>query len=364
MKKSRKTLRIATLMLAAITIVIWLILFIIKLYTTGMNYSTLLDDILSNLLGILPPIIIFNFVYEYLSKEYVSEEISQQILTTLTGNSDKMNALFKEDVRRNFIKSTIQSFVGEKKIEMAYGVLEPYIRKQTYKMKVDYKYMIRLEEYYSHKKSVEDNLFDPKNYYYLCESLSYKRIYSEKSMHHNSFKVGFFVDTSDLEKELVGDGYIFRERLNIESSVLEKLTGLPNDKKLEFVKHCLEVKLFINEKSASIKSVTIDYNGISLDMSIDTTEEYEVLDFTITFRLPHRRSRSEFLVSINEPTYSPEITFIYNPSITKVIPYQFLNDDSKLIKDNERMEGQIEIAPHGWIYPIKGLLFIIEDNNA
>lgn len=128
-KRGRRSLKTATVMLAAITTVVWLILVIVKYVTGEMNASDLFDDILSNILGILPPIIIFNFAYEYVTKDYVADEISEEITQTLMSNPKALEA-FDSNVKRQFIRSTISSLVGPETTESVYGAIGMRFRKQ------------------------------------------------------------------------------------------------------------------------------------------------------------------------------------------------------------------------------------------
>lgn len=86
-EKNRKSRKYATIMLALFTLIAWVIFLAIKLLILSsrgeeFDFSIVLDGIIDNLLGILPPIIIFNFAYEYLTQDYVSEEMSEQITQT------------------------------------------------------------------------------------------------------------------------------------------------------------------------------------------------------------------------------------------------------------------------------------------
>ena len=75
-------------MLALITLVAWVVFLAVKLLILknrgeNFDFGIVLDGIIDNLLGILPPIIIFNFAYEYLTQDYISDEMSEQITRTL-----------------------------------------------------------------------------------------------------------------------------------------------------------------------------------------------------------------------------------------------------------------------------------------
>ena len=324
-----------------------------------MDSSALFDEILSNILGILPPIIIFNFIYEYLSKEYVADEMSEKMMETLVGNPQMMET-FKEDVRQNFINATIKSLVGDEQAEMVVGVLSPYIKNKPYDMKIDYKYLIDLIPCHEQREFGCD-YFAPSEYYIVKEDFSFTKVLSDSTPKVSKFSVGFFVDAAVLEKELLEKNYIFRESLKLHAEDLQKLINTPREKWNDFVSKCLHLQLFINGSPLAIESVDIGDFGITVDFHPNGELPDNHFDVEIAFRMPQLKKRSEFLVLLPEPSLSPEIRFTYDPDITKVTAYQFLNDDSKLIKDAAAVRGRINIRPIGWVYPVKGVLFIIED---
>ena len=92
------------------TIFVWVILFLIKLFLWGMDIQGLVSSVLDNMLGLLPPMFIFDFVYEKLTREASSMETSEKIAETLMGDPETL-ALFSEEQRRTFINSAISSSV-------------------------------------------------------------------------------------------------------------------------------------------------------------------------------------------------------------------------------------------------------------
>ena len=71
-RRNRRNRKQAVIMLAAITTAVWLVFVIGKIIIssyTGENYHfmDLVNSIFDNILGILPPIIIFNFAFELVS---------------------------------------------------------------------------------------------------------------------------------------------------------------------------------------------------------------------------------------------------------------------------------------------------------
>ncbi len=176
-KNTRKSLKTATIMLAAVTTIVWMLMLAIKFFVSGMKPDELFDDIMSNILGILPPIIIFNFAYEYLTKDYMTDEISEEITQTLMSNPRALGA-FDNDIKRNFIKSTISSLVGTDKIDAVYGAIEPYL---TYKHNIRsaFEYFIEIRNYSRNDREADEGgaaEFDPNLYYKVKEKISYRKV--------------------------------------------------------------------------------------------------------------------------------------------------------------------------------------------
>lgn len=357
-KKRRRNLKFITVMLASITAAVWLVLLLIKYLTTGVSLNSLLDDIISNILGILPPILLFNFLYEYFTKEYVAEEMSEKMMETLTGNTQVMET-FKEDVRKNFIKSTIRSLVGKQKEDMVYGVLTPYIADRPYDMHVDYEYNIDICTY-SKCREIGSKLFSPSRYFMVKENLSYTKALSDSNKPIDKFSVGFFVDAVKLEKELKQKSYLFRESLKIREEELKCLIRMNKSDQKKFVTDCLHLQLFIDDIPLSISTVEIGEFGIAVDLLPPHPITQDKFNIEICFVMPQMKRRSEFLVSIPQPTFSPKINFTYSPAHFKITAYQFLNNSPKPIKDPDALHGRIVINPAEWVYPVKGVLFIID----
>jgi hypothetical protein len=307
----------------------------------------------------LPPIILFNFIYEYISKDYVADEMSEQMLETLTGNAVMMDT-FKEDVRRNFIRSTIESLVGSEKVDMVYGVLTPFISEKPYDMRLDFKYSIDLRDFHN-TCDFGSEWFLPEKYYLVREHISYTKIVTEKNFYRDKLSIGFFADTDTLEKELIGKNYIFRENLIISPPELERIKAMSPEESRFFAENCLQIQLIVNDCPAVIESVEAGDFGITADLRLDKPISENKFNIEIGFTMPQLRHRSEFLVSLPEPTRSPEILFTYNENVTKITAYQFLNDDSKLIGESKKIHGRISLRTREWVYPVKGVLFIVED---
>jgi len=362
LSKQRKSLRFATLMLAIAAFAVWLVLLIIKYLTTGVSLGSLFSDITANILGIIPPIIIFNFVYEYVSKQYVADDISEQLMETLTGNP-AMIGTFRPEVRLNFIKAGIRSLVGDEKADMVDGVLEPYVGENAHNMRTHFMYDIDIDACMS-QDDIGTSLLHRDDYFIVRESLSYTRVLAQGEDDLTKVNIGFFVESDHLSEELLGKTFLFRESLKILPKDLQKLINLNDDEKLAFVNSCFQMQLLV--KSVEYHMVSCSITAIGIEMTMESPEPMRLHEYPVLlgFRMPQQRRRSDFLVSVTEPTFAPEIIFRYKPHVTSVSTYTFMNEDAQLLHLAGAIKGRVTINPAGWVYPVKGVVFIVEDVAA
>lgn len=354
-KNKRRGLKSITIMLAIITTAVWLILLLAKYIISGVDFSSLLDDIIANILGILPPIILFNFLYEYLTKEHVADEMTEQITQTLMSNPETID-LFDEDPKKSFVRTTIQTLVGDEECDMVYGVVEPYLEMQ-YNIRRFFRYTITLRDYGN------DPLFPADLYMRVYEDLKYKKHYIGDNGLPSVFHLGFFVNNEELDKELHEQTYLFRENLKIRPGELERLTALSPAEQLQFVADQMSLNVFIDDVRCAIQNVSITRNGIQVAFLSEHDEANRNLKIEVMFNMPQLKGYSEFLVSISEPTYSPMIQLSYPESTMNVTMFPFLNDGAECMVQNAmRNTGSCDIyLQETWVYPMSGVVFIIED---
>lgn len=231
-EKNRKSRKYVTIMLALITLVTWVVFLGIKLLILNnrgeaFDFGMVLDGIIDNLLGILPPIIIFNFAYEYLTQDYVSEEISEQITKTLMSDPRAI-ARFDKEAKETFIYSTLLSMLKEEQGEMVYGMIKPYL-KCDYNIRKNFKYKFIISEY------TNDNIFPPEEYIKIQERLTYKKYYMTANVFEKRFKIGFFLEDVESDSALKNQQYLFREDLKIQKRELDKLIRMDCAQRKSFI---------------------------------------------------------------------------------------------------------------------------------
>lgn len=361
-KRIRKNLKTATIMLAAVTTVVWLVLVIVKFYIGGMNLRDLFDEILSNILGILPPIIIFNFAYEYITKDYMADEISEEITQTLMSNPRALEA-FDKDIKREFVKSTISSLVGQEKTNAVYGAIEPYLV-YSHNIRSHFDYSIEIRNYKAdiEKDKIWSDFFDANLYYKVKEKFSSQKILTSGASSNSLFRIGFFSKLSQLDNELKNQNYIFRENLCVSKEDLKELSNMTAEEKYDYIISSMKLSTFLNDIRADVIGCTINENGIMVDLkTITPIDVHKEIKIDIVFYMPQLKKDCEFLVSITEPTYEPRINLIYDENTMNVRTYPFLNDETDLLEKATQIPGEVTICPKGWIYPVKGVVFIVDE---
>lgn len=354
-KKKRRGMKSITIMLFIITTAVWLILLLAKYIISGVNFSSLLDDIIANILGILPPIILFNFLYEYLTREHVADEMTEQITQTLMSNPETID-LFDENPKKSFVRTTIQTLVGDEECDMVYGVVEPYLEMQ-YNIRRFFRYSITLRDYGN------DSLFPPDLYMRVYEDLQYKKHYIGDNGLPQIFQIGFFVSNEELDKELHGQTFLFRENLKIRHSELEMLSALSAEEQFRFVTEQMSLNVLVEDVRCAVQQVSISQDGIRVSFLSQHDVKNRNLKVEVMFNMPQLKGHSEFLVSISEPTFSPMIQLSYPENSMRVTMFPFLNDGEEcLVQNAMRNTGSCDIyLQDKWIYPMSGVVFIVDE---
>ena len=361
-KKSKKQ---AVMMIAATTSVVWLLLVFVKFIVSHymgnpIAFSEIVDGILDNILGILPPIILIDLWLENATQDFVSEEMSEQITSTLMSNADTIR-LFDDEAKRNFLNTTISTMTthGDSEAQMAIHAIAPYIQSK-YNLRKHFDYGISLWNY------PPNSIFDDKEYMMVCETLRYEKQYIVSPMLGRNFRMGFFTENKDLDFHLRKDEYLFREALTIHPQDLEKLIALSEEEKLAFVTDEMALKVFIDHASCKIESVIIDQHGIDVLLNSDHDQNKDTIYVDATFCMPQLKKQTVFLVSVSEPTYGVDIRLSYPRNLYNINMYPFFNDVADaLVDEADRGVGNCDVHIRDkWVYPMSGIVFHIDSNSS
>jgi hypothetical protein len=360
--------------LIGVTVLIWILLLIIKIFVWGLSFSDLLNDITANILGILPPLLIFNFAYEKLTQDLSAIEMSEQITETLMSNPQTI-ALFTEQQRKGFINSTIASIVDKRACEMVQGLLAPYLLPHpTYNIRSAFDYNIQLLFDIPSNK-----IFNKEDYFYIGETLQYTIHYLNDETFTglpNDFYAGFFYDNEHLDHVLRNGKvkeecdtnkfpYIFRESLKIKKEDLDKICSLPDQELLEFFSTFIKLKIKIDNIPAEIINIKADHTGIKILFHSKHEFNKDSHSVRVVFHMAQLWD-SEFQVALSDPTYSPKVQLSYQPDRMSVEMYSFFSDSiessvgNALEKDNGMYSVVVEDK---WIYPMSGMVFSIKRYN-
>ena len=349
------------------TTLIWIILLLLKVFLWGLDFYDLLDDITANILGILPPLIIFNFAYEKLTQDISAIEMSEQITETLMSDPDTI-ALFTKEQRRGFINSTITSLVDQRACAMVQGCLEPYINADSpFNIRTYFDYNIQLLH-----DIPQNSIFNPDDYFFLSETLQYNICYLNSKSDEdlpNDFYAGLFFDVENLdyalrtgkEKSCCDEKipFIFRENLKIKQEDLEKILNLSREELINFVKTFIKLKIKIDNEPAEITNVVANGTCIKILFHSGHSAKKDGHSVRILFHIVQLWD-SEFQVALSDPTYSPKIQLSYQPDKMDVDMYSFFSDTIETSVGNafEKDHGMYNvIVTNKWIYPMSGMVF-------
>ena len=243
---------------------------------------------------------------------------------------------------------------GSETGEMAYEFVRSTLR-QTYNIRTKFRYGIEI----SNGFIFPDSIADSGKYLKLSESLDYTKKYiKDKPSGH--FWISFITDLDSLDASLRKEEFLFSENLLIDKEELEALAVLTDDEKSEFVNNYMRIRLNINRNVLQPDKIIIDSSGIYVKYdNVDSLFEKNLIEFKLKFSIPHRRGASYFFVSINDPTYSPSISFSYPESEIDVKMLPFLNYSSNSA-DTKIFDGLRELTVEDeWIFPVGGVVFII-----
>lgn len=375
MKDTKKLTRRVVVQATTILILIAFI-FVIMGYmylsnSYGYKLDDLVEDIIGNLIGVLAAFLLFDILYNKLTQDAYSKEISQHITKTLMGDPDTLDAFSDED-KKIFLESTMKSIVkDEDTVDMVIGNMDKYFsRLCNSRMRKSFNYSINLStEFpgrYDNFPGIKEN-----KYFYVQEIFNYDIKYlseKDKNFSNQEVKIGFSFDKRYLDTGLVGSNRdsefaqcIFYEKLDITKKAIEYLRGVPEKDLKNIFQDLFSVVLKIDAVQGELDNVKIQYNGIIATYKIDYDYNKREHAVRIIFHMP-KLWNSIFEVVLVDPTKDPKITFDYIPERMDVTMYSYLNkEDTTNEGAYEQKNGVYDIAVKDeWIYPKSGILFEVK----
>jgi hypothetical protein len=351
-----------------VTIIIFLVLFFYS-YASGLfSGREFAVDLLLNMIGIIPPILLFDFFNDKLSKDASAAETSQKITETLMSNPETLD-LFSEEQRRTFINSAIASIVDDEDVtEMINSNMKPYLAaNSSIQIRTEFSYSFELNRYLPH---VYNDFKDRSNYFYVQERLRYRVRYLSKEAQKkmNDIKIGFVFENKYLDNVLRDsndngefDNCIFRESLDITNEDIEYFANLSKEQLLLNFQKMFKLDVQIDDSHLFISDISVHNMGVLVKLKSDATFDKNENFVRIIFHMP-KRWGSVLEIAIVDPTKAPKITVSYPEDDMDVDMFSFLTKgkESALATTHEHKNGIYDIAlSNEWVFPISGMVFTV-----
>lgn len=359
--------------LYTVVLVVWLALLAVSFIFNFFSGQEFIVNVVNNLIGILPPILIFDFFNEKLSSDANAVEMSTKITETLISNPETMD-LFTEEQKKGFIKSAVASMVkDEDAVEMITDTMGSYLDHNiNCRIKTAFDYNFELSG--TLPVSFDEVLCKKDSYYYLQERLFYKvKFLSDKvnNMTTDIVKIGFLYENTALDSTLrerpdgnVFDNCIFRESLDIKAEDMEKFRSAVNSP--EAFRRIFKLDLQVD--SFKCELIGVDFYNEGIICRFKSTHDTRATEHTvrIIFHMP-RSYDSVIEVALVDPVKAPKISVSYPEDLMDVDMFTFLSkgEESSLEVAHEHMNGIYDISlTNEWIQPISGMVFKINRLHA
>lgn len=354
-QSSMKNITVLFAVILSLLFVIVLLVRIVLQYRLGMEFDAIefTDTILSSIIGVIIPLLIFNVFYEYLVRIHSSREISEKITETIMSNKEVIDS-FDFDTKKQFVKTTLQSILQQEKGDVVYDMVSPYLQSKL-NLRKKFKYTIVLEDISQSECCKWSNFISTAGYNLIRESLSYTKVYTdEPGCLPEYLSIGFFIDENILDRHFKNKDFIFRENFSVSKEDLENI----KQKKEEFVNSCMDVRLYINELKTLIQSIDVTDNGIVITYRTPAGIKMDEIDYDITFSMPQLKEKNNFMAAISEPTFRPQIRLIYPREQYNITSIPFFDESYEEKIGINDIDGFKEIDLKNWVLPRSGAVFM------
>ena len=357
------------IILYTVTLLVWLVLVSISFIKGFFTGEEFIVNIVNNIIGILPPILIFDFFNEKLSRDASAIEMSNKITETLMSNPETLDQ-FTEEQKKGLNRSTIASIVkDEDATEMVNDSLRNYLFSHTdYRIRTDFNYNFELDE---KLPAIYDTIFEEKSdYYYVQEKLHYRVKYLSQTANNtnsNKIRIGFLFDNKSLDTALrekktdeVFKNCIFREVLDVKPCDIDRLKEVAADKAM--FQQLFKLDLQIDKFKGVLEEVLVSQGGFVCVFHVNHDFDAMEQSVRIIFHMP-KRWDSLLEVALVDPTRAPKISVSYPEDMMTVDMFSFLSkgEESSLEVAHEHLNGIYDIALSSeWVYPISGMIFKVD----
>ncbi len=356
------------IILYTVTVIVWLVLVAISFLAEFFSLQEFIVNIINNLIGIIPPILIFDFFNEKLSRDASALEISNKITETLMSNPETLD-LFTPEQKERFIRSTVASIAKDADVvKLVNDFNHRYLfREQNFRLRTSFDYDFELTE--KLPAAFAPYITDRSHYFYVQEKLSYKIKYmtpADSNAASNYIKIGFSFNNTHLDNALrernfgtLFENCIFRESLDVMPCDIEKLkTAMVNK---ETFQQLFKVGLQIDRFNGQLEDVQVNDCGAVCIFKVG--HDIDALEHTIRviFHMP-KIYNSPLEVALVDPVFAPKVSLSYPEDVMQVEMFSFLSkgEESSVEVAHEKSNGIYDIAhSEDWVYPISGIVFTV-----
>ncbi len=360
------------MILYTITASVWVLLVIFAFFKNYINGESFSLELIYSFIGILPPILLFDFFNEKLSKDASAIEMSNKITEALMSNPE-MIELFTDKQKKTFIQSTIETIAdGPDAAEMINSSMERFLFTdvaRTLKTEFNYNFELRTD----FPAVYDDILTDKTKYFYVQEILDYsvKYLSDDNILSSNIVKIAFRFDNNSLdntlrdrENDTLFNNCVFREKMDLCAEDVENFKRAALD--INTLQKLIKLNLRVDGISGNLENVTVKDDGILCTFKVGHDLSLKEHSIRIIFHMP-KQWNSILDVVLIDPTKSPRISLSYPEDSMNVEMFAFLNKDEKTTLDyaHEHMNGIYDVIIDGeWIQPVSGVVFKIDKKST
>lgn len=384
LSQAESTIRRNRVILFCVIVIIEVILVAVSMALKWFDRSNFVRSIVNNIIGILPPMLLFDYFYEKISNDASSIEMSKKITSTMMGQPETLK-LFNIEDRKNFLKSTVNSVISDPDLtdmildNVNRFMIDPSTLNVRIRKEFNYNFELDMGLPRDYVSIFGDLQEASDSYYLVQEILNYraKKFKPSTEADVSIVNVGFLFDNDSLDEALrdrmklesetesdVKGLFVFRESLDLSEEHIKRLVEYLIEKSVETKKRFSEIfrlSLRINGKLAELRDVIVRDSGIICKFKLDqklSTDDYSV---RVIFSMP-KKWGTIIEVALVDPTYAPKITLSYPRDKMNIDMYSFLNkSDNTLINEaHEQLNGVFDVSLNEWVYPISGMVFTVE----
>ncbi|NJP38005.1 hypothetical protein [Alkalicoccus luteus] len=356
--ESASSYRNVTALFITVLLLLFGIIILTNVLLGTISWESFYMDVMTSLIGIMLPLVLFNVIYEKVTRRHQKIETANSVAEALMLDKGVLSR-FSEGARKGFIKNSTESLLGERAGGMLYTTLiRPYLENK-YHFRRRFRYHIS----YSLKRSGMETSFPEEDYYWVEEDLSFYRSLNIFQLKKRRVTVGFSYWESDLEELFKGEGVFFRENLFIGSSQKKRMQQMTNEELQRFVEEVMQFSFALDEKSLPF-TVENSENGFYLQFDMSGTIEAEAdreYKFHYHFHMPQLKTIRKFVSIVSEPTQQVDILFTHADPDVRIVPVPFF-DDSEAVSYLPNNIVKIELDQ--WVLPRSGCVFIWDEPEA